>query len=296
MKLGQFFEPTRVVIHFDVHVLFIGSASLSTSSLSSKLFLWDKRTLYIGPLPDPISLSQGASTLLVSLNGDFHFKTKDMETLIATSSLLIPAGLNIHVDTGDKIIANCNLDPLCEDFFYLSKSMNQIESNAFINLEKLNDFKATYQKFREEPYTSDSAYKCLDNLFLSSLPDDIEGATKFSTDQRIIDVVELIKEKVDDNLSVETLAAKVGLSEPRLMQLFKEKTGVPIRRYRLWHRLYTTSQNLAKGYSLTDAALLAGFTDSAHFSKTFKDMLGMSPTRILGQPNGIQIITEPVSQ
>lgn len=256
----------------------------------SKVFLWDKRTLYLGSLPDPISLSQGAATLLVSLSGPFYFKTTFMNAPQQGTSLLVPPGANIEVDTADNLIANCNLDPMCEDFYYLSKVMKPVDNSTYVDLSLVAEFKVEYQKLLTEPKSSEDAFALVEHLFSNVKEQVIKTNDVFSTDERIVSVIDLIKKNVDDNLSVETLAKYVDLSEPRLMQLFKEKTGVPIRRYRLWHRLYTTSSKLAEGYNLTEAALLAGFTDSAHFSKTFKDMLGMSPTRILGQPNGIQII------
>jgi AraC-like DNA-binding protein len=111
-------------------------------------------------------------------------------------------------------------------------------------------------------------------------------------DGRVAKVVEKIKQTVDDNLSADDLANLVNLSVPRLVQVFKKQTGVPIRRYRLWHRLFVTAVRMGEGDSLTEAALVAGFTDSAHFSHTFKAMLGMTPSTILLQPNTINIVIQ----
>ena len=61
--------------------------------------------------------------------------------------------------------------------------------------------------------------------------------------------------------------------------------GVPIRRYRQWHRLFVTAVGVTQGLSLTTAALEAGFTDSAHFSRTFRSILGMPPSAMLN-PRG----------
>jgi AraC-like DNA-binding protein len=63
-----------------------------------------------------------------------------------------------------------------------------------------------------------------------------------------------------------------------------------MRRYRLWHRLFVTAVKMGTGGNLTEAAMDAGFTDSAHFSHTFKAMFGMAPTTILLQPNSLKII------
>ena len=101
--------------------------------------------------------------------------------------------------------------------------------------------------------------------------------------------MQLIKADVACNQSIEFLAEQVGLSVPRLTQLFRQKIGIPIRRYRQWHRLFVTSVGVARGMNLTDAAMAAGFTDSAHFSHTFRSIIGMSPSAALAQPRGIRL-------
>ncbi|OUS41594.1 hypothetical protein A9R00_00140, partial [Oleispira antarctica] len=82
----------------------------------SLLYLWDKRTLYIGPLFEPLNLSQGAATLVVSLDKPISFHIEGEAESIECTSLLLPAGLSVIIDTGDAIVANCNLDPLGADF------------------------------------------------------------------------------------------------------------------------------------------------------------------------------------
>ena len=46
-----------------------------------------------------------------------------------------------------------------------------------------------------------------------------------------------------------------------------------------------TAVGVTQGLSLTTAALEAGFTDSAHFSRTFRSILGMPPSAMLN-PRG----------
>ena len=79
---------------------------------------------------------------------------------------------------------------------------------------------------------------------------------------------------------LETLAARVGLSGSRLRHLFKDATGVPLRRYRLWVAMRAALQTVARGETLTSAAMDGGFASSAHFSAAFRDMFGMEPSRL----------------
>jgi AraC-like DNA-binding protein len=89
---------------------------------------------------------------------------------------------------------------------------------------------------------------------------------------------------------VEALADSIHLSPTRLVHLFKEQTGVPIRRFRQWHRMKAVAALVAAGENLTDAALNAGFSDSAHFSRAFRNMFGMKPSFFFNRSADIQII------
>ncbi|WP_075594144.1 helix-turn-helix transcriptional regulator [Pseudoalteromonas sp. PAB 2.2] len=72
------------------------------------------------------------------------------------------------------------------------------------------------------------------------------------------------------------VASKLALSESRFLHLFSEEMGIAWRPYLLWRRMMCAIQALANNRSATDAAHLAGFSDSAHLSRTFKSNFGMS--------------------
>lgn len=80
--------------------------------------------------------------------------------------------------------------------------------------------------------------------------------------------------------SLEALAAAVGLSPGRLMHAFTASVGIPLRPYLGWLRLQRAAAAIVGGAPLTEAALLAGFSDAAHMSRTFRRMLGMPPSAL----------------
>jgi AraC-like DNA-binding protein len=71
-------------------------------------------------------------------------------------------------------------------------------------------------------------------------------------------------------------ADAVALSPSRASHLFVEQTGVQFRTYLLWLRLTQAVEVYAAGASLTEAAHEAGFSDSAHLSRTFRRMFGVA--------------------
>lgn len=83
-----------------------------------------------------------------------------------------------------------------------------------------------------------------------------------------------------DALSLHALAVVAGLSPSRLMHAFTASMGIALRPYLLWLRLQLACGELMRGASATDAAMLAGFADAAHLSRTCRRMLGTTPTAI----------------
>lgn len=261
----------------------------------ARLYLWARRTLYIGSIPEPVSLNQAAPTLLLSFDATFICDVPSTNQTFETKSLLVPAGEKINLDIKGSRAVNCNLDPMYEDYAQLAPRFKNSIDGFYYDIEDYAHFSAVLRELGSKPLSSSDAYTKLDTLIGEPLTIVVntakhEGIRKPVADPRIRHVIEMIQSNINFNLTVEELAEAVGLSTARLMQLFKATTGIPIRRYRQWHRLYCAGVLLGTGSNLTDAALQAGFTDSAHFSNTFKDIMGMSPTSIFMQPGGIKII------
>jgi AraC-like DNA-binding protein len=108
------------------------------------------------------------------------------------------------------------------------------------------------------------------------------GLSASRSDPRIARVVRALLLDPDDAHSADEWAKTVGLSSSFFQHLFKQRVGVSFRRFRLWARIRIAVGHAMHGTSLTQAAMLAGFSSSAHLSTTFKDMFGISPSQLLG--------------
>jgi AraC-like DNA-binding protein len=95
---------------------------------------------------------------------------------------------------------------------------------------------------------------------------------------RVNRVLKYLRERLGDDVSLKTLAGISGLSQSRFMHVFTESVRVPLRPYILWLRLQRASCELMDGASVTRAAHSAGFSDAAHLTRTFRRMLGTTPT------------------
>jgi AraC-like DNA-binding protein len=81
--------------------------------------------------------------------------------------------------------------------------------------------------------------------------------------------------------SLERLARIAQLSPSRLMHVFTESLGLPLRPYLSWLRVQGAAGALVAGHTVTEAAHLAGFADAAHLTRTFRRTLGTTPRELI---------------
>ncbi|WP_162934983.1 helix-turn-helix domain-containing protein [Pseudomonas cavernae] len=247
------------------------------------LYLWDKRTFYLGPLEEPLQLSQAASMLVLSLDGPLRIRRQGDE--VTCRSALLPAGLALSVDTGLSRVAVCYLDVFGEDFALLAPRMSGEAIGMRFGLDEEAACAQQFDTLHRGSAAPEQVYAWLERLINPRQ----QVPAGFAPDPRIVRVVSLIKGDVACNHSIDYLAEQIALSVPRLTQLFRQKIGIPIRRYRQWHRLFVSTTSVARGLSLTEAAVAAGFSDSAHFCHTFRSIIGMKPSTVLTQPQRIRL-------
>ncbi len=108
----------------------------------------------------------------------------------------------------------------------------------------------------------------------------VTGARYQAGDERISKSLHYIRENSEDaRLTLSQVADHVHLSPSRVTHLFKAKVGASLQQYLVWTRLTCAmDQFIHQPMNLTEAALAAGFYDSAHFSKHFKALLGLKPS------------------
>ncbi|OXB08601.1 hypothetical protein B0A81_09860 [Flavobacterium plurextorum] len=95
-------------------------------------------------------------------------------------------------------------------------------------------------------------------------------------DDRIYGTLQYVEQHFDRIISLEEIAEFCNLSKSRFLHLFKENTGLNFRRYQLWIRLIKSLPYL-KEHTITQTAHQFGFTDSPHYTRTFKETFGLLP-------------------
>lgn len=124
--------------------------------------------------------------------------------------------------------------------------------------------------------------------FIHKLSNEQRDATPF--DARSLAAIDFINQHISKTIKVIDIAKHVGLSESRLRHLFTAQIGIPLTAYILWVRIKVALREMLKpGATLSDAAHQAGFTDHAHFTRTFRRMFGVSPSLLLKYGQFLQV-------
>jgi len=131
-----------------------------------------------------------------------------------------------------------------------------------------------------ERHVCDEALIALARDAIAALAGATTAAFKKLPDARIARAVELVRERLGGAIRLNAMAREVHLSPERFRHLFMEETGVGFRAYILWLRLEYSLTSYVAGSTLTEAAYAGGFADSAHLSRTFKRMFGITPASV----------------
>jgi len=93
--------------------------------------------------------------------------------------------------------------------------------------------------------------------------------------KRVVDKVRVL----DDQLSLQSLAQESGYSRVHFVRMFRAATGRSPHNYLLNLRIERARELLSNpGLSLTDIALACGFSSHSHFTRVFRQFLGVTPS------------------
>ncbi len=102
---------------------------------------------------------------------------------------------------------------------------------------------------------------------------------------KLLKVIELMEENLEEPLSRNRLAAAAGLSTRQLERLFRKYLNRSPARYYLELRLNKARLLLLQtNMSIIDVALACGFISASHFSKCYRDFFGRTPRKERGLP------------
>jgi AraC-like DNA-binding protein len=92
------------------------------------------------------------------------------------------------------------------------------------------------------------------------------------------DVVRAIYAEPMQRMSQDELAQRLRMERTRALRCFKAATGQTFRDFKRWSALQHAAQLMANGALVRTAAMDAGFADTAHLSRVFRQGFGLTPS------------------
>jgi len=228
----------------------------------ARLWAWGARVLYVGPALNLSAHRNAVAVLAMGLDGPFEVAEEPSDPASAwraCRALLIRPDALHHLRADAGRMAFLYVDPLSRDLAMLSAGVDTAAIAAAIR--SLADGARDWAEVRRE-------------LTMRLGVDDT------AADPRIRSALDALHADPSARVPLDDLARQAGLSGSRFRRLFRAATGVTLRRYRLWIAMGAATRAIARGESLTSAALGAGFSSSAHFSAAFREMFGLEPSRL----------------
>src|SRR5262249_21305547 len=97
---------------------------------------------------------------------------------------------------------------------------------------------------------------------------------------RLNRVIEYVDSHLEQEITLGALAEIAGMSSHYFSELFKQSLGISPHQYVLRRRIDRGRKLLHDpSISVSEAAIRSGFSDQSHFTKLFRRIVGVTPTR-----------------
>lgn len=237
--------------------------------------------LYAGRFDDVTNQRQSA-VLYIALTPD-AFEVQTAQARLVTGAALVGPGVRKRIRAKDGPIASIDISPTYRSFPVFARAGGSPLAWPRAHFADVHDALKAFHDGRLDSPGADRLYEQIVSLAAERLP------AVGPLDPRVREVMRLLHEL--RGRSTQELAAAVHLSKDWLVHLFQREVGIPLRRYEQTLKLHAAAAYLQRGVSLTEVAAIAGFSDSAHFSKVWKQHYGFPPQRSF---TGDELLLDPM--
>lgn len=246
-----------------------------------QLYLSSHQLLLIGPAFDAAMHRHHAAQLAVGLDGPLYVRSEPDAAWQQTPAFYVPPNVSHSFDARGSRCAMLYLDAESRSCVnastrFGSKNIVQLAPDALI-VNALGALPAG-------PAAAPSAL----TLCAKLLGEPITQAQR-ALDKPIQRVLAWVDQNLEQDIRLEIAATIAATSTSWLSHRFTQDIGVPLRRYVLWRRLRVAMEYALKGASLTEAAHAAGFSDSPHLTRTFRDFFGVTPSFLFGARESLHL-------
>ncbi len=252
---------------------------------TSALYLWNGLSAFWGTSFHTSPHSHDTLQLVFDIDKQFFLKDKSTEWVSYSAAII--KDTHVHqLDSNNSIQLFIYLD---KDSEYAKKlSAKYLVDTNISDLKSSNIGKLSKQFFKELIVNNDCNH--LYKGFLTIIEHLIKFDTPVTVDSRISKAITFIVNTQGKQLKVKDIADHVFLSESRLRHLFKEQVGQPIQSFMLWTKVINSLNLVLKGEKISRAAYDVGFWDASHMNRSYREVLGTTPSTIKQYEKDLKII------
>ena len=233
----------------------------------TKLYEAKDHILLQGAYGNPAEHRHMAVHMIVSLHGMMKVVSNGTEYLCR--GVMIPAGTSHVVDTyGEAVLVflyDCTTD--------VARQIRCVQTICEESCEKIAQLYASFERAE----TTDG-YRAFEQGVLDQLG--LKRAACCVTDERIRSAIACIRSGLAEELSCQSVANAVHLSQSRFSHLFRQQVGMTFASYLIYQRIMSVYAGILRGDSITESALAAGFSSSSHFADVNRRVFGISASKI----------------
>ncbi|GAB1262689.1 helix-turn-helix domain-containing protein [Aurantivibrio plasticivorans] len=249
---------------------------------SSLIYVWRKRLLFVGPSIKARTRKYVPCYLMFCLDGPLKITVKGELDALECRMVLVPASTEITCHNENQSLAVLYLDYFNEDFEALQMKANSKYGPIYWDFEEnIESYCLTVlHELNKHQLGIDAADGLITALHLR-----LHRFDNFCDvgDERLKRIIGLmVMGKLGKNYKISDAADAVGLSVPRVVQLFKKSFNMTFKEFRNKFKMHIFVISIAMGRSHSQAAQDAGYVDSSHFCKHFKAQTGIQASNFFG--------------
>lgn len=120
---------------------------------------------------------------------------------------------------------------------------------------------------------------CVRLLLTHYVESRLPSLSTHGTHRAVARAKEYLRAHFDVPVTLDELCAVTGLSRFHLLRTFVKQTGIPPHAYQIRLRIERGRALLQTGLPLSSVALSVGFADQSHFTRHFRQIMGVTPAR-----------------
>lgn len=230
----------------------------------TEIYITNNHTMLVAGYGNPDMHLHAAAHILISLDGKF---TSVIDGKIhKCKGIMIPGGVSHTVDSQENTILVFMLD---QSQAVGSHIQTVIEIPDEIVSTILSEY-GTLSRFEHKET------KYLDFYKSTMCKLGFADIQQVKIDERIQKALQYIDQNIAHEITALNVSSAIFLSESWFSHLFREQMGISFAGYVVMRRIYITYFGVLNGKSITESAIDAGFSSSAHFAAANKKMFGIT--------------------